>query len=161
MTVRNARTRGRSAGLSQFSKSMTQQQFKRECDINNVIKRYDSTGVLSSVGQLVDKDAIFGDFSNIPDLHSAMTMIAAAEGAFQSLPSWIRKGCKNNPETWINLVMNPDSFDEAERRGYITSEYKRSYDKMVAAAVAAKNKQQKRQEEIAASEQKISDPAEV
>lgn len=44
-------------------KSLTKSEFKNECDINLIVKRFDKTGLITHVSNM---SPIFGDFINPP-----------------------------------------------------------------------------------------------
>ena len=46
--------------------SLTQQQFKEEADINNIIASYNTTGLLTNPLVQSARQPMFGDFSNLP-----------------------------------------------------------------------------------------------
>lgn len=48
------------------SPSLTQQQFKEEADINNIIASYNTTGLLTNPLVQSARQPMFGDFSNLP-----------------------------------------------------------------------------------------------
>ena len=64
--------------------SMTQQHFKDECDIHNIISRHDRAGLIDNVQRGV---AQYGDFSAVQDYSDALRLIKAAQGGFVKLPS--------------------------------------------------------------------------
>lgn len=74
--------------------SRTVQKHKDECNINRIIKR-------SIPMPQNDRQAIYGDFSEIPDLLTAFGKVKTAQEAFRSLPSEVRDGFGNNP---LNLI---------------------------------------------------------
>ena len=52
--------------------SMTQQHFQDEVDINNIIKRYSSTGFLVDPLTSPSGQPMFGDFSDVIDFQTAL-----------------------------------------------------------------------------------------
>lgn len=79
------------------------------CDINNIMKNRDKgLPVLVS-----DLKAQFGDFTNIPDFHTAMGMIAQAQQGFDSLPALTRERFDNKPEKFVSFFMDPKNQQEA------------------------------------------------
>lgn len=82
-------------------KSLTQQQFKDECDMNRIVKnamkgiapRYLARGVPQ-----------YGDFSEVPDLREAYEVIEKAEEAFFALPAELRRELGNDPREIQNLT---------------------------------------------------------
>lgn len=94
-------------GILFTSDSLCQQHFRDECDVNVIVDRYVKTGVME---HLVDVPPHFADVSEIPtDLASAYDAVFAAESAFMSLPSDLRKSLGNDPaqlSVWLSDEKN-------------------------------------------------------
>lgn len=88
--------------------SMTQQQFKDECDINILMRKYQSTG---TIPQSMVKP-IYGDFTKVPDYQAAMNVVIEADGLFASLPSEVRKRFDNDPAKFLAFADDPANGDE-------------------------------------------------
>ena len=74
-------------GVDLEEDSLTQQQFAAESDINNILAKYERTGVISvSQGR-----EIYGDFGNI-DYQEAMNDIINAQDYFDSPPPPVPPG---------------------------------------------------------------------
>lgn len=96
------------AGLTCEDESLTQQQFKDECDIDCILRRYDQTGVL--VDPLSERRlAQFGDFSNLPSFAEYQNRLAEVSEYFMSLPPDIRSNFANDVGTFIEAIGNPDN----------------------------------------------------
>lgn len=84
------------------SPSMTKQSFKAECDINNILVKYQKTGVFDHVqkyeGQYFD--------ATETDYHEAMNTVANADSMFNELPSRAREYFSNDPANFLKF------FDE-------------------------------------------------
>jgi len=94
--------------------SLTQQQFADEVNINNIIARYQTTGVLPKGGT-----PVFGDFSNIQDFQSAQDAIATAKQAFEALPPYLRRRFNNDPAQLLSFIEDDDNRYEAEKLGLV------------------------------------------
>jgi len=89
-------------------RSLTQQQFVDECDVNNVIKRYRVTGLARQrVGE-----ALYLDVSNMPDYHEALNAVNAADQAFASLSADVRTKFDNDPALFVDFMSDPANQDE-------------------------------------------------
>lgn len=97
----------------------TKQSFKDECDINIMLKTYQKTGAMPNINPKV---ALYGNFSLITDLHTAITQVKDAEQAFMAYPSQLRKRFGNRPENLINFLEDPDNHDEAVELGLVAPE---------------------------------------
>ena len=105
-------------GVRNNSPSLTQQQFKDECDINKIMDRYLRTGVLSDPLQNRGTPK-YGDYADIGDYMDHMNKVVEANEMFEALPASIRKRFNNNPGELIDFVMNDDNRKEAEFLGLI------------------------------------------
>ena len=106
----------------------TQQSFKDECDINNIMARYLKAGLLpvsDKVPAYVDTTAI--DFQNAQDL------VARVRGEFSLLPAAERDAYGNSAELWLDhqAVVAQEALELAE-----ATEKAEAAAKAAAAAVA-------------------------
>lgn len=99
--------------------SMTSQEFKAECDINNILKKYpDGLNIPSRT----PREPMFDDFTQMPDLQEAFAVIQLAERDFiQNCPAILRKRFNNDPLEFVNYLNNPENYDEAVKLGLITA----------------------------------------
>lgn len=95
-------------------KSMTDQSFKDECDVNNIISKFKKTGNLTHVARI---QGTYGDFSDIPDLQQAMQTVTDAQANFEALPSNIRSRFGNSPVEFLNFLSDPSNDQEAIKLG--------------------------------------------
>lgn len=94
--------------------TMTQQQFKDEVNINNIMKKYQRTGVIT---HLNNRQGKFADISNAPDYLEAQQIIVKADQAFDQLPSDIRQRFHNDPAEMLAFINNPKNHDEGVKLG--------------------------------------------
>lgn len=95
------------------SPSMTQQHFKDECDINNIVSTYQQTGVLPQ-----RTDALYGDFTGIPDNPlDAKKVFDEAQEKFLQLPSDFRKMLDNSPAKFLDFIGNEANRDVCVKYG--------------------------------------------
>lgn len=106
-------------GLVCESPSLTEQQFKDECDINSIIARYKVTGVLGD--PMDNREPVYVDCSSIPDLLTAQNFIIRANDDFMSLPSSIRKRFDNSPLSMLQFLQDPNNREEAIQLGLISN----------------------------------------
>lgn len=86
----------------------TQQQFKDECDINNIMAKYQVTGVVDHVAKY---DGQYGEIPEI-DYHKAMTVIADANSMFEELPSSVRDHFNNDPAGFLKFCEDEENIDK-------------------------------------------------
>ncbi len=105
-------------GVKNNTPSLTQQQFKDECDINQIMDRYLRTGVLSDP---LDNRGTpkYGDYADLGNYMDHMNKVVEANEMFEALPASIRKRFNNNPGDLIDFVMNENNRVEAEMLGLI------------------------------------------
>lgn len=105
-------------GVKNATPSMTQQQFKEECDINSIMSKYLKTGVLADP---LDKRGTpkFGEYAEIGDYMDHMNKVVEAREMFEALPVTIRKRFNNNPADLIEFVMDNGNYDEAVKLGIL------------------------------------------
>lgn len=96
--------------------SVTKQEFKASCDINNILKKYTKNGVNPFV---ITQDAKYGDFSSIPSFQEAAAYVEAASDAFMDLPAKVRTRFNNDPGYLLNFLADPANVDEAKNLGLI------------------------------------------
>lgn len=96
--------------------SKTQSQFAAECDINNILARYQKHGTLTHINKA---SANYGDFTSVDDYQTSMNKIIEAEKTFNSLPSSIRKRFGNDPAQLIGFVTDDKNREEAIKLGLI------------------------------------------
>lgn len=93
--------------------SMTQQQFKEECDINVICERFGITGELPVNG----RTSTFGDFTGVNDFQSAMNAIREAEEAFMALPGLVRERFGQDPQQFVEFCSDARNLDEMRKLG--------------------------------------------
>jgi phage internal scaffolding protein len=98
---------------------MTQQHFRDECDINNIMSRYERTGILVDPLQQRQVKPEFGDFSNIPDYQEAQNALIEAHQLFDNLPATIRKRFLNSPAQLLDFMADESNIEEAVKLGII------------------------------------------
>lgn len=94
--------------------SRTQQNFQAECDINNIVRRYQKTGL---VGHVNNKTGEFMDLSAPIDYRSAVETVQAANDSFMGLPSEVRSQFGNDPAAFVDFMSDPRNLDKAVAMG--------------------------------------------
>jgi len=103
------------SGLACEEPTLAQQHFKDECDINNILRQFNITGLLPEA----PLSPRYGDFTGIMDYHTALNAVIAAEDGFMALPADLRARFANDPENLINFLNDESNKDEAIKLGLV------------------------------------------
>lgn len=108
-----------SVGIEFVEPSMTEQHFKDECDINNIVSKFQETGVLPQG----NRESLFGDFAEYPqDLMASHQYFDKAADAFSQLPATLRKEFNNNPVELLQFLQDERNRDKAVSLGLIAGD---------------------------------------
>lgn len=94
--------------------SRTRQEFAKDCDINQIMARYQKTGVISHVAPRAPQ---YLDVGAVPDMMTAMNAFIAAEAAFMSLPSQVRKEFDNDPMRFVMFTEDAENLPKLREWG--------------------------------------------
>lgn len=98
----------------------TQQQFKDQCDVNNIIAKYKQTG--SWPGD-PNKKGVYADISGITDYQQSLQKVLDAQAAFQGLSSDLRTRFQNDPAQLLAFLQDPSNYDEGVKLGLFTPKH--------------------------------------
>lgn len=87
--------------------------FKNSADVNNIIAKYKKTQLWPG-RQL---HASHMDWYSIPDLKTAMDVVARAQSMFNELPAHVRSRFKNDPSNLLDFIRDPKNQNEAAQLG--------------------------------------------
>ena len=102
-------------GSDKRSKSRTQVHHKDACNVNAIVRRAKSTGVLPPA--LDFRRARYGDFTDVNDFQTACDRVIDAQNAFARLPAKIRKRFNNDPKQLLSFVNDDNNLQEAFKLG--------------------------------------------
>lgn len=91
------------------------QSFKDECDINNIMRRFQRTGVLTHVAKY---SPMYGDFPAM-DYRESMDRLIEADRMFSELPAKLRKRFHNSPQEFLEFVQDSENLDEMVKLGLV------------------------------------------
>lgn len=109
-------------GLACPEPTLTIQSEKDNCDINQIIKRSEKSGILPVRSDYAN--AMFGDFTDIPDYQTALNAVNAANETFMSLPAEIREQFQNDPAKFVDYATNEANIDQLREWGLATPKQK-------------------------------------
>lgn len=100
------------------SKVLTEQSHKKACDIHNIMRQYEKTGVVNHVNKYR------GQYMDMPtgiDFHTAMQTVATARSMFETVPSKIRAMFKDDPGAFVDFMVDPANYEAIKELGFDTS----------------------------------------
>lgn len=95
--------------------SLALQSAAEDADINTIVRRFGLTGELPHDVAMPRS----GDFTNIPDFHTAMNLVRSAQEQFDRVPAEIRARFGNDPQAFMNFLEDSNNRDEARRLGLL------------------------------------------
>jgi phage internal scaffolding protein len=96
--------------------SVTKQSFKDECDINNILRQYQMTGVISHLNEAQPQ---YADLPDPIDYQDALHQVQAAEAAFYRLPKEVRERYGNDPAGLLQALANPAEAEFLREAGIL------------------------------------------
>lgn len=104
----------RKPGIIFPEETRAKQSFKDDCDINNLLKRYEKTGVLP---HNVKGPGQYADISDVSDYQTACNIVIQARENFDALPSKLRARFHNSPEEFLAFTLDPANAEEMVNLG--------------------------------------------
>lgn len=101
-------------GLECTEPTLTEQSHKDSCDINYILKRFETTGELPD---MIRQNPIYGDFSDVGSYQEAMHIVQQAQLQFASLSSKIRERFQNDASQFLAFCENPANVEEMVELG--------------------------------------------
>lgn len=123
----------RIAYIAMSGPGRTQQHFKGEVDINNILAKYRKTGIIDHVKRA---QARYGDFTMLGDYVGDLDKVQKATQAFEQLPAELRNQFKNSIPGFFEFIKEEKNFDQCVKWGIFEP-------KIEAAAVPAAPKETK------------------
>lgn len=94
--------------------TMAKQQFKAECDVNQIMRKFEKNGIIEHRNRY---QGDYADVTGMVDYHQAMLAVTAAEEMFMTLPAAVRTRFHNDPGAFLSFVDDPANADEMLRMG--------------------------------------------
>lgn len=98
---------------------MTQQSFKEQCDVNNILKKFERTGMLDHASRF---QGSYGDFVGAQEYHEYMNNVVSAQQMFDQMPAAWRKRFGNDPAQFLEFMDDPENVDEMRSLGMLPKE---------------------------------------
>lgn len=105
-----------SAGQINFADqlSATSQEFLDETNINSIVRRFKTRGILPTGNKTPPS---YGDFSTVGDYMDAQQRFLSAREQFDTLPARLRAQLHNSPAEFLVWVADPANRDQATKLG--------------------------------------------
>lgn len=115
-------------------RTLTAQEYKKECDINNIVNMWRNSGIVPNVKV---QEPLYVDVSEEVDLQTSINRVIDAQNAFMTLDPNIRKEFNNDPVELLKFLSDEKNKSRAEELGLIV----KKQDVSQASAVAPQGKQ--------------------
>ena len=100
----------------------TKQSFKKECDINNIMAKFQKNRIIDHINQNQKR---FGDLTGY-DFAQAQNTLAEANSMYEELPSLVRAEF-SGPGEFLDFVQNPENVQKMVELG-LANERPESHD---------------------------------
>ena len=97
--------------------SLAIQSAEEESNINTIVRRFGISGELPNTVAMPQS----GDFTNIPDFHTALNIIRKTQEEFLKVPAAVRARFSNDPQQFMEFFEDPANYDEALRLGLVNA----------------------------------------
>lgn len=105
------------SALECLDESKAIQSAEEESNINTIVRRFGISGELPG-GYAMPQS---GDFTNIPDFHTAMNLVRKAQEEFVKVPAEVRARFNNDPGRFMDFFEDPANYDEALKLGLVNA----------------------------------------
>jgi len=97
------------------SVSRTKQSFRKDCDINLIMSKYQKTGAISHFRA---HSGEYG-YATATTFQEAMNVVATGRSLFEGLPSSLRERFKNDPARFLEFTQDEANADEMVELGLV------------------------------------------
>jgi len=103
-------------GELSYPPSRTKQSAMAECDINNIIRQFKSTGQITHINAQMQQGAYI-DLPDDLDFQLSLETVRQGENAFMTLPAKTRQRFDNDPAKFLQFMADPANQDEMIKLG--------------------------------------------
>ena len=89
--------------------SRTKQSFKEETEINNIVARYQETGLLDHINKHGPR---YNEMPSQDDFAEAMNLVTSSRSMFNELPANLRNRFGNDPAQFLDFVGDENNREE-------------------------------------------------
>lgn len=95
---------------------ITKQSHKDECDIHNILKQYQRTGIITHIQS---RQPLFTDLPSNLDYQTSMNTLIQAQETFAALPAIVRESFSNDPARFLAAFSDPSQHDRLRDLGLL------------------------------------------
>lgn len=107
-------------GIVFVEPSLTDQSQYKDTDINNIVRKYQVTGLLDSPGSVPFETLQYGDATLLPDYQTALDLVNNVQEEFSSLPSEVREKFGHDPMQLLDALQDPTKKEMLQDIGLIS-----------------------------------------
>ncbi len=100
--------------------SLTDQSQYKDTDINNIVRRYQVTGLLDSPGSVPFETLQYGDATLLPDYQTALDLVNNVQSEFSTLPSEVREKFEHDPMKLLEALQDPTKKEMLQDIGLLS-----------------------------------------
>lgn len=97
---------------------ITKQSHKAECDIHNILRQYQRTGIINHINS---QTPIYTDLPDELDYQTSLNTILQAQDAFATLPSKVRDHFNNDPALFLAAFADPSQEAQLREWGLLNN----------------------------------------
>ncbi len=99
--------------------SLAKQSMADECDVNQIMARYEKSGIVDHVNQFQGE---YGDFTGVQSFQESIEQVQNATEAFMTLPARIRSDFENDPGKFLEFATDPKNLPQMREYGLAKTE---------------------------------------
>lgn len=100
--------------------SLTDQSQYKDTDINNIVRKFQVTGLLDSPGSVPFETLQYGDATLLPDYQTALDLVNNVQEEFSSLPSEVREKFGHDPMQLLDALQDPSKKEMLQDIGLLS-----------------------------------------
>jgi len=94
--------------------SATKQSFVKECDLNNILAKYNAT---SKLPDMIARNPVYGNFMSPNTFMESMAAIELAREQFEALPAKVRASFGNDPSAFFEYATDARNLPQMVKWG--------------------------------------------
>lgn len=100
--------------ISDWEPSLARQEFQDECDINQIMMRFEK----GEAPSFTPRVPLYLDLTEMPDtLQGTLNLLNEAAASFNSLPALVRREFENDPVLFVEFASDPANLEQLRTWG--------------------------------------------